>query len=219
VSKDNDADRLRWCGCHMAETTTASQDDEPGPGDEGAEIADLVARARSGDQGALDEIVDRCSPMLRAVARRYVRRPADVEDVVQDVWVSFVEHLDHIRSPEATRAWLARVATHAAWRACRRLDRAAPVAELGHWSSLDDTEESGLRNARRAEVEGPLRAALDDLRPADRRLVERLVADDRPDYRTISEELGRPIGSLGPTRQRALARLRRQPAIARLAVA
>jgi RNA polymerase sigma factor (sigma-70 family) len=203
----------------MAETPTASQDDEPGPGDEGAEIADLVARARSGDQGALDEIVDRCSPMLRAVARRYVRRPADVDDVVQDVWVIFVEHLDLIRSPEATRAWLARVATHAAWRACRRLDRSAPVADVGQWSASDDTEESGLRSAHRAEVRGPLRDALDGLRPADRRLLELLVAEDRPDYRAISQALDRPIGSLGPTRQRVLTRLRRQPGIARLAVA
>ena len=42
-----------------------------------------------------------------------------------------------------------------------------------------------------------------------------LSADDRPDYRTVSRMVDRPVGSIGPTRQRALERLRRQPALAR----
>jgi DNA-directed RNA polymerase specialized sigma24 family protein len=35
-----------------------------------------------------------------------------------------------------------------------------------------------------------------------------LVEDDRPNYREISRKLGMPIGSIGPTRARILARLR-----------
>jgi DNA-directed RNA polymerase specialized sigma24 family protein len=60
-----------------------------------------------------------------------------------------------------------------------------------------------------------LKAALMDLRPADRRLVLLLSKDDRPDYRTISALVDRPVGSIGPTRQRALERLRRRPELAR----
>ena len=149
----------------MAETSTASHTDEHEPGDEGAEIADLVA-AWSGDHGALDEIVDRCSPMLRAVARRYVRRPADVDDVVQDAPVSFVEHLDHIRTPAATRGWLVTVATHAAWRAQRRASRAAPVADVDQWWADDDTEAAGLDRAYGRELRQPLVAPSASCAPA-----------------------------------------------------
>jgi DNA-directed RNA polymerase specialized sigma24 family protein len=54
-----------------------------------------------------------------------------------------------------------------------------------------------------------------DLRPEDRRLVLLLSEHDRPDYRTISRLVDRPVGSIGPTRQRALERMRRQPELAR----
>jgi DNA-directed RNA polymerase specialized sigma24 family protein len=37
-----------------------------------------------------------------------------------------------------------------------------------------------------------------------------LVADREPSYREIGAALGMPIGSIGPTRGRALTRLRRQ---------
>ena len=55
--------------------------------------------------------------------------------------------------------------------------------------------------------------AVRELRPDNRRLIELLAADDPPDYRTASKMLNRPMGSIGPTRQRVLERLRRQPAL------
>jgi RNA polymerase sigma factor (sigma-70 family) len=186
------------------------------PDDDGAAIARLVVGARGGDRAALDAIVERCTPMLQSVARRYLHSPADVEDVVQDVWLTFVENIGRIRTPAATRGWLVTVATHAAWRAQRRASRAAPVADVDQWWADDDTEATGLDRAYGQELRQPLAAALGQLRPGDRRLLELLAAGDRPDYRAISQELGRPVGSIGPTRQRVFERLRRQPALEQL---
>jgi RNA polymerase sigma factor (sigma-70 family) len=195
----------------MADTRWA----EDGTGSDGAIVGALVERARTGDGRAMAAIVERCGPMVRAVARRYVGE-AEADDVAQDVWLAFIEHLDQIKVPAATRGWLVQVATRAAWRARKRLDRSSLADDLGdRVVAPDDTEERGLAAVTRGEAAARLGEALGELRPADRRLVLLLSADDRPDYRTISGLVGRPVGSIGPTRQRALERLRRQPALAR----
>ena len=180
-----------------------------------AEIAALVCRARAGDRTAMTQIVDRCGPMVRAVAHRYVSNAADVDDVVQDTWLSLVEHLHSIRSPAATRAWLVQVTTRAAWRNRRKVVRVAPEAKLDERAADDDTAELGLSNVWCEQLRQPLAEAMRALRPDSRRLIELLAADEPPDYRTAGTLLNRPIGSIGPTRQRALERLRRQPALSR----
>jgi DNA-directed RNA polymerase specialized sigma24 family protein len=123
--------------------------------------------------------------------------------------------LDSIRSPAATRAWLVQVTTHAAWRNRRKVARAAPDAELDERAADDDTAELGLSHVWCEQLRQPLAEAVRALRPDNGRLVELLVADEPPDYRTASELLNRPIGSIGPTRQRVLERLRRHPALSR----
>ena len=162
----------------------------------------------------MTQIVDRCTPMVRCVAHRYVSNQTDVDDVVQDTWLSLVEHLQSIRSPASTHAWLVQVTTHAAWRNRRTVARCAPDANLGEQAADDDTEELGLCHVWREQLRKPLADAVQELRPDNRRLVELLAADDPPDYRTASKMLNRPIGSIGPTHQRAIEQLRRQPSLA-----
>ena len=190
------------------------QDGADAAGADGAQLADMLLRARAGDQAAIGEIIERCTPMLRALARRYVANPAEVDDVLQDVWLTFVQNLDRIHEPAATRGWLVRVLTHTAWRAQRRAGRAVPTADVGERAAVHDTEDAALRGVWRDELRDRLTPALRALRPADRRLVVLLASDRQPDYRTVSRLVRRPVGSIGPTRQRALERLRRQPSLA-----
>jgi len=190
------------------------QDGADAAGADGAQLADMLLRARAGDQAAIGEIIERCTPMLRALARRYVANPAEVDDVLQDVWLTFVQNLDRIHEPAATRGWLVRVLTHTAWRAQRRAGRAVPTADVGERAAVHDTEDAALRRVWCDELRDRLTPALRALRPADRRLVVLLASDRQPDYRTVSRLVRRPVGSIGPTRQRALERLRRQPSLA-----
>jgi DNA-directed RNA polymerase specialized sigma24 family protein len=62
----------------------------------------------------------------------------------------------------------------------------------------------------KAERNAALRSALWRLPTRDQALLSMLVADREPSYREIGAALGMPIGSIGPTRGRALTRLRRQ---------
>ena len=59
-----------------------------------------------------------------------------------------------------------------------------------------------------SERDDALRQSFARLRPSDQALLRLLMADPRPPYEEISAALDMPIGSIGPTRQRALNRLR-----------
>ena len=84
-------------------------------------VADLVTRARNGDQRAWDALVERYAPLIWSICRRYRLDRADAEDVAQRIWLHFVNHLDVIRDPAAVPGWLA-TATR---RECSRVVRAA----------------------------------------------------------------------------------------------
>lgn len=175
-------------------------------------VAALFERAR-GAQEALPELIRRCEPLVRSAAHRHLGRMADVDDVVQEVWLALIRHLHRISSADALGGWLWVVATHAAIRHGKNAARLYPqgaeptVETTASWPDDDNSPE--------LEAHGRqcVRDALDRLKPEDRRLLQLLFASERPSYQAISHATQRPIGSIGPTRQRLLNRLRGDPAI------
>jgi RNA polymerase sigma-70 factor (ECF subfamily) len=73
-----------------------------------ADAADLVlvGAALAGDKRAPREIWRRFAPLVRRIVRRGLRADNDVEDVVQNVFLTFFEKLPGLRDPEALRAFL-----------------------------------------------------------------------------------------------------------------
>jgi DNA-directed RNA polymerase specialized sigma24 family protein len=69
-----------------------------------------------------------------------------------------------------------------------------------------------------AERHEALLAGLAELGPRDRQLLHLLLEDPVPSYAEISRRIGMPVGGIGPTRARALDRLRRTAAIEALMV-
>ena len=85
-------------------------------------VADLVARARDGDERAWDALVERYAPLIWSICRKHRLAHADAGDVAQSVWVQMVNHLGAIRDPTALGGWLATTTR----RECCRVLRAAP---------------------------------------------------------------------------------------------
>ena len=88
---------------------------------------------------------------------------------------------------------------------------------------MQDADNLPDKQARTAEQEllaaqrhAALREAFLDLPPSDQWLIALLIEDPPVPYAQISARLGIPIGTIGPTRSRCLAKLRRHPAIAAL---
>jgi RNA polymerase sigma factor (sigma-70 family) len=170
-------------------------------------LADAVRRHLGGDPSAITEIVLLVRPWLFRLARGY-RLPAhSADDVVQNTLLAFWQHVDRLRDPQTTVAWLSVVARNEAFRTMRLEGRAIPVGEaweLDRCSEIGNPEQALLLEHTRRAVHRNL-AKLPD---RGRDLLELAFLADVHDYATISAVLDMPVGSIGPTRKRGLEKMR-----------
>jgi RNA polymerase sigma factor (sigma-70 family) len=176
----------------------------------------LVAAARSGDSRAWEELHAGFTPVLRAVARRHRLDAVDVEDVVQSTWARCHEHLHRLRDPRALPGWLVTTCRNEALRTIRGRSRLVPVPhEALAWPAGSASNPSAAPDPLEAVLEAEqltaLRTAVAALPQRQRLLLTALLrGDGEQGYRELAASLGMPLGSIGPTRGRALDRLRRE---------
>ena len=176
-------------------------------GERGTEA--LVAAAAAGEPEAWSQLIDRYAVLIRSVCRSHRLSDADADDVAQLTWLRAVEHIGRLRDPERFGAWIATTARHECLRVLRGRKRFVPTAdELENplYAQHVDQDEVELAQERRAAV----RHALGALPARQRTLLRLLHAEDSPSYEAIGSALGMPVGSIGPTRGRALERLRKE---------
>lgn len=160
----------------------------------------------AGEEG-LDGLVRVMTPVLWHVVRSYRLEQDVAEDVIQTTWLALVRRRDAIEDPAAVGGWLTTTARREAWRVRNAADRAVPT---------DDDEISfrlpEQRSAEAAAVEHDeqdrIWAAVDSLPDRCRRLLRIVAFENRPDYGQVAQSLDMPVGSIGPTRGRCLAKLR-----------
>ena len=170
--------------------------------------ARLVSRAADGDQDAWEQLVERYSGLLWAVARAHRLTPVNAADVVQTSWLRLVEHLAEIRNPDGLGAWLATTARRECLRALRTSARCELVDDIETLTDVDPGDlDAGLRTAER---NAGLWAAFERLPERDQALLRLLTTDPAPGYEAIGAALDMPIGSIGPTRARCLDGLRKK---------
>ena len=177
--------------------------------------ADLVLRARKGDSDAWDVLVERFAPLIWSICRKYQLDRADAEDVAQNVWTIFVDHLDSVRDPAALAGWLV---TNTRRECCKSL-RATCKLPAGA-KAPEDTPAEPITSVDHelllAERSAVLHEAFCRLPLSSQRLLTLLIADPPVSYAEIGARLGIPVGSIGPSRRRCLEKLRRDPAMAHL---
>jgi len=180
--------------------------------DEQAPIARLVTAANRGDQEAWRELVARYSPLLVSVIRRFGLSRAETEDVAQTVWLRMVEHLGALREPHALPKWLITTGRREAMRHLASGRRDWPHdPQQDTWPSVPSDDEGPDEALVRAERHEALLAGLAELPGRQRELLIMLMVDPPLSYTSISERTGIPVGSIGPTRARAITRLRQTP--------
>ena len=174
-------------------------------------LAHITREAAAGGEDAWRTLVALLDPMLHSIARRYRLSDADADDVVQITWGRALLHLDRLDDPGAVAGWLAVTARREAMRTLQRGVRELPAAEP---PEPETTIPAPDQEAIERERVAGLRAAITRLSGRQRELLTLLV--DRPElsYEEVSETIGMPIGSIGPTRERAFERLRSDTALA-----
>ncbi|MDQ4093713.1 MAG: sigma-70 family RNA polymerase sigma factor [Actinomycetota bacterium] len=182
------------------------------------DLEDLVAAARGGCATSWRKIVDRFDDRLWRVARARGLGGPTADDVVQQTWLAAVAHIETLRSAQALGGWLRSILHRECLKAFSLRQRETP--------HIDDTELIGTTASRtvvmRTEPRSPEEETLQReermlVQTAQRRLSRRdqdllalLVIEPPLPYTEISRRLGMPVGSIGPTRARCLARLRRE---------
>lgn len=171
-----------------------------------SEAAALFSDFRDGQRGRIDPLVRLMTPTMWHMARSCGLSRGDAEDVVQSVWLALVAKADTVRDPVGIVAWLGTSVRREAWRVSRERQRALPRDDL-----LDrpDTAPGPAETAVLDETQQVLWRHLESLSPRCQALLRVISRGGPPDYATLAESLGIPVGSIGPTRGRCLAALRR----------
>lgn len=168
-------------------------------------VTALLQCAGQGDRDAWEQLMVRFGRLVRAVVRRYRLQEADARDAEQRTWLRLIEYHRAVRDPEHLGAWLSTTAR----RECLHILRPGPVgADLRDLDSVADPDGDFERGLVAAAVAVQLWAAVDALPPRRRRLLHALFRDDPRPYAEIACAIDIPVGSIGPTRARALAQLR-----------
>jgi len=180
---------------------------------------ELIQRCRAGEAAAWSTLVRRYQRLIYTVPRRAGLDDGAAADVFQTCFQRLFEHLDRLDDASRVRAWLVTTAKRETLRLLERAQRMPmvqgdagagedgdgdPLAQVPDPAPLQDAQLVALQEHDR------LRQAVDRLDPRARQFIELLFLQDEPlPYSEIAARLGIPEGSIGPTRARCLAKLRK----------
>jgi RNA polymerase sigma factor (sigma-70 family) len=168
----------------------------------------LLWEAAAGDMQAWDLLVAQYGRLIWSITTRFKLMESDAADVVQTTWMRLIEHIDRIEQPDRIGSWLASTARNECLRHVAARKRLVLVREDAEFDGVDyhgPQVDEALLAAERAHL---VREAIARLPAQWQQLLELLMADPPISYAEISDQLGLPVGSIGPTRGRCLAKLR-----------
>ncbi|WP_163507047.1 RNA polymerase sigma factor [Fodinicola acaciae] len=171
--------------------------------------AQLAAEAAAGNTASWEELVRRFGPRLHRIAGSHGLDEATSADVVQTTWLRALERLHMLREPAAIGGWLATIARRESVTVVRGRSRERLVDTYDQLDAPDD-DRTPEDEVAALDQNAQVRAALHRLPHRDRQLLTLLMASRTPSYTAASAALNMPVGSIGPTRARSLAALRRQ---------
>jgi len=144
---------------------------------------ELVERFLGGERDAFDALVRRHQKGVWRMVRRYLKSDADTADVTQQVFVRAFKGLGGFRGAASVRSWLYRIAIHASLSWLRDHKREQPT-EIDE----DAMVEAPIAPKRIADGQdgARLRAAIEQLPPKQKLVLELRVFDDLP-FKEVAE--------------------------------
>ncbi|HUJ86362.1 MAG TPA: RNA polymerase sigma factor RpoE [Burkholderiales bacterium] len=163
----------------------------------------LVARAQRGDKRAFELLVEKYQRKLARLLSRFVRDPAEVEDVTQEAFIKAYRALPGFRGDSAFYTWLYRIGINTAKNYLIALGRRAPTStEVGaeEAEGYDDAErlrdidtpESQLLSK---EIAQTMNATIEEL-PEELRTAIQLREIEGMSYEDIAQIMNCPIGTV-----------------------
>lgn len=163
----------------------------------------LVARAQRGDKRAFELLVEKYQRKLGRLLARFIRDPAEVEDVTQEAFIKAYRALPAFRGDSAFYTWLYRIGINTAKNYLMALGRRAPTStevEAEDAEGFEDGEQLRDINTPEslllsAEIAQTVNATIDEL-PEELRTAIQLREIEGMSYEDIARIMDCPIGTV-----------------------
>ena len=163
----------------------------------------LVERAQRGDKRAFELLVEKYQRKLARLLSRFIRDPAEVEDVTQEAFIKAYRALPAFRGDSAFYTWLYRIGINTAKNYLMALGRRAPTSteveaeeaegfEEGEQLRDINTPESVLLSNEIAET---VNSTIEQL-PEELRTAIQLREIEGMSYEDIAQVMNCPIGTV-----------------------
>jgi RNA polymerase sigma-70 factor, ECF subfamily len=164
---------------------------------------ELVKKARKGDRGSFDVLIDQYQQQAMSVSYRLLGNSADAQEVVQDSFLKAYQNLEQLEKPGAFAGWLMRIVSNLSLnkRRGRGLRKGVSLDvedapgvqdDIGTKTSAGESLRSGehdpLRSAMGKETGVALEAALQQL-PEKQRLALLMFAVEGLPQKDVAEAL------------------------------
>jgi len=163
----------------------------------------LVRRVQRGDKGAFDALVLKYQHKLVKLVMRYVRNPAEAEDIAQEAFIKAYRALPQFRGESAFYTWLYRIAINTAKNAVVSRDRSPIDYDLDRHQSDESYEMQGRMKDSETpeglvltdEIRSTVNAAIEAL-PEDLRTAIVLRELEGLSYEEIAGAMDCPVGTV-----------------------
>ena len=170
-----------------------------------ADVSDLslVRRVQRGDKSAFDALVLKYQHKVVKLVMRYVRNPAEAEDIAQEAFIKAYRALPQFRGDSAFYTWLYRIAINTAKNAVVSRDRSPIDFDLDLQNSDESYDMQGrLKDSETPEaltlteeIRSTVNSAIDAL-PEDLRTAIVLRELEGLSYEEIADAMGCPVGTV-----------------------
>jgi len=163
----------------------------------------LVERAQRGDKQAFGLLVQKYQRRLARLLSRFIRDPAEVEDVAQEAFIKAYRALPAFRGDSAFYTWLYRIGINTAKNYLMALGRRAPTStevEAEEAERFDEGEQLRDINTPESillskEIAQTVNATIEKL-PEELRTAIQLREIDGMSYEDIAKVMDCPIGTV-----------------------
>ena len=162
----------------------------------------LVERVQNGDSRAFDLLVQKYQNRISKLIARFVRNPADVQDVAQEAFIKAYRALPNFRGESAFYTWLYRIAINTAKNHLVAQGRKSPtyavdVQEVEKYDASEWLKEYATpeRDLLADEIQATVNSALEVL-PSDLREAITLREIEGLSYEDIAQVMDCPIGTV-----------------------
>jgi RNA polymerase sigma-70 factor (ECF subfamily) len=163
----------------------------------------LVARAQRGDKQAFSLLVEKYQRKLARLLSRFIRDPAEVEDVTQEAFIKAYRALPAFRGDSAFYTWLYRIGINTAKNYLMAIGRRAPTStevEAEEAEGFDEGEQLRDINTPESvllskEIAETVNATIEKL-PEELRKAIQMREIEGMSYEDIAQAMDCPIGTV-----------------------